>query len=302
VGERWTLRRAERKPTGPFLRASHGLAHRLVYSQIHAAFGGRLRLAISGGAPLAPEIATFFHSIGILILEGYGLTESATVSHANRPERLKFGTVGLPLPGVECRTCNDGEILLRGPNILKGYYRDPESTREALDDQGWFRTGDIGEIDADGFLRITDRKKDLIVTSGGKNIAPQMVENLLQTEPLIAQAIVLGDRESHLVALVTLDRDQVLNWAQREGLEFQSAEAMASHPRVTALIKERIREKNKQLSAVEAVRNFRIVPQNFSTERAEMTPTLKLRRQVIKERYKDLIEEMARRPRFDAGE
>jgi long-chain acyl-CoA synthetase len=302
LGARWSGHSIEGKRIGLLLRAAHGLAHRLVFSQIHAAFGGNLRLAVSGGAPLAPEIAKFFHSVGILILEGYGLTESSTVSHANRPERPKFGTVGLPLPGVECRIGADGEILLRGPNILKGYYRDPEGTREALDEEGWLSTGDIGEIDRDGFLRITDRKKDLIVTSGGKNIAPQMVENLLQTEPLIAQAIVLGDGEAHLVALVTLDRDRVLDWAKREGVEFQSAEEIASHPRVTALVKERIREKNKQLSAFEAVRNFRIVPHHFSMERAELTPTLKLRRQVIKERYKGLIEEMARRPRFDAGE
>jgi long-chain acyl-CoA synthetase len=302
AGARWSLRRTEGKRIGIFLRAGRGLAHRLVFSQIHAAFGGRLRLAISGGAPLAPEIAKFFHSVGILILEGYGLTESATVSHANRPERLKFGTVGMPLPGVECRIGADGEILLRGPNILKGYYRDPESTRAVLDEAGWFGTGDIGEIDRDGFLRITDRKKDIIVTSGGKNIAPQMVENHLQTDPLIAQAIVLGDKEAHLVALVTLDRGQVLDWARREGLELESAEEIAAHPRVTALVKERIRQKNKQLSAFEAVRNFRIVPHNFTIERAELTPTLKLRRQVIKERYKDLIEEMARRPRFDAGD
>jgi len=302
VGARWSLHQTEGKKIGILLRLARGLAHRLVYSQIQIAFGGRLRLAISGGAPLSPEIAKFFHSIGILIVEGYGLTESSTVSHVNRPERPKFGTVGLPLPGVECRTAADGEILLRGPNILKGYYRDPESTREALDEDGWFHTGDIGEIDGDGFLRVTDRKKDLIVTSGGKNIAPQMIENLLQTEPLIAQAMVLGDRERHLVALVTLDLDRILEWAKREGLDFRNAEEMASHPRVTALIKDKIREKNKQLSAFEAVRNFRIVPQNFSMERTELTPTLKLRRQIIKERYKDLIEEMARRPRFDSAE
>jgi len=251
---------------------------------------------------LPPEIAKFFHSVGVLIIEGYGLTETSTVSHVNRPGRYKFGTVGLPLPGVECRTGPDGEVLLRGPNIMKGYYRDPESTREALDDEGWLHTGDIGEIDGDGFLRITDRKKDLIVTSGGKKIAPQMIENLLQTDPLIAQAMVLGDGERHLAALLTLNREQIAEWAKREGLEFQSPEEMAAHPRVTALIKERIREKNKQLAAFEAVRNFRVIPHNFSIERAELTPTLKLRRQIIKERYKDLIEEMASRPRFDAGE
>jgi long-chain acyl-CoA synthetase len=302
VGARWSLYRTEGKKIGMCLRAAYRLAHRLVFSHIQAGFGGRLRLAISGGAALPPEIAKFFHSVGVLIIEGYGLTETSTVSHVNRPGRYKFGTVGLPLPGVECRTGPDGEVLLRGPNIMKGYYRDPESTREALDAEGWLHTGDIGEIDGDGFLRITDRKKDLIVTSGGKKIAPQMVENLLQTDPLIDQAMVLGDGERHLAALVTLNREQLQDWAKREGLEFHSPEEMASHPRVTALIKEKIREKNKQLSAFEAVRNFRILPHNFSIERAELTPTLKLRRQIIRERYKDLIEEMARRPRFDAGE
>ena len=302
VGARWSLHQSEGKKIGMRLRAAHRLADRMVFSHIQAGFGGRLRLAISGGAALPPEIAKFFHSMGILIVEGYGLTESATVSHVNRPHRYKFGTVGLPFPGVECRMEKDGEILLRGPNIMKGYYRDSESTREALDDEGWLHTGDIGEIDSDGFLRITDRKKDLIVTSGGKKIAPQMVENLLQTDPLIDQAMVLGDGERHLAALVTMNREQIQDWAKREGLEFHSPDEMASHPRVTALIKEKIREKNKQLSAFEAVRNFRVLPHNFSIERAELTPTLKLRRQIIRERYKDLIEEMTRRSRFDAAE
>ena len=300
VGARWSRRQSAGEKISLTLRGAHRLAQRLVFSQIQAAFGGRLRLAVSGGAPLAPEIPGFFHSLGVLILEGYGLTECATVSHVNRPARYKFGTVGLPLPGVECRTAGDGEVLLRGPNIFKEYYRDPEGTREALDNEGWLHTGDIGEIDGDGFLRITDRKKDLIVTSGGKKVAPQAIENLLKTDPLIRQAMVMGDGERHLVALVTLDQNQVLDWAKREGLEFGSAEEMASHPRVVALIKERVRDKNKQLAAFEAVRNFRILPHDLSVERAELTPTLKLRRQIIRERYKELIEEMARRPRFDS--
>jgi long-chain acyl-CoA synthetase len=235
-------------------------------------------------------------------LQGYGLTESATVSHVNRPSRYKFDTVGLPLPGVECRTAADGEILLRGRNIMKGYYQDPTSAGEAVDEESWLHTGDIGEIDGDGFLRITDRKKDLIVTSGGKKVAPQMIENLLKADPLIGEAMVLGDGERHLIALVTLDRDRVLEWAKKEGLEIGAEEEIASHPRVTALIKERIRAANKQLAAFEAVRNFRILPRGFSMENAEVTPTLKLRRQIIVERYKDIIDEMARRPRFDAEE
>jgi long-chain acyl-CoA synthetase len=299
VGARWSRHQSEGEKIPWSLRAAHGLAQRLVFSKIQRAFGGRLRLAISGGAALAPEIARFFHSIGILILEGYGLTECATVSHVNRLERYKFGTVGLPLPGVECSVDKDGEVLLRGANIFKGYYRDQAGTREVIDAEGWLHTGDIGEIDGDGFLRITDRKKDLIVTSGGKKVAPQAIENLLRTDPWIHQAMVIGNGQKHLLALVTLNRDQVAEWGRREGLEFRSMEEMATHPRVLAVVKERIRQKNKELAAFEAVRGFRVLPQDFTVENEALTPTLKLRRQFVMERYKDLIDEMARRPRFD---
>ena len=299
VGARWSRHQIEGGRISLSLRGAYGLARRLVFSQIQQAFGGGLRLAISGGAALAPEIARFFHSIGILILEGYGLTECATVSHVNRPDRCKFGTVGLPLAGVECRTAPDGEILLRGPNIFKGYYRDFKGTEEVLDSEGQLRTGDIGEIDGDGFLRITDRKKDLIVTSGGKKVAPQAIENLLRTDPLVHQAMVLGDGQAHLMALITLNRDQLIEWGRQEGVEFVGTEEIASHPRVVALIKERIRNMNRELAAFETVRSFRILPREFTVEREELTPTLKLRREIIKKRYKKIIEEMARKPRFD---
>ena len=302
VGAHWSRRQIEGEKLSLPLRGAHWLAQRLVFSKIQGAFGGRLRLAISGGAALAPAIASFFHSLGILILEGYGLTECATVSHVNRPDRCKFGTVGLPLPGVECRIGADGEVLLRGPNVLKGYHHDPKATEEVLDDAGWLHTGDIGEIDGDGFLRITDRKKDLIVTSGGKKVAPQAIENLLKTEPLIHQAMVMGDGQAHLMALITLNRDRVLEWAGREGLGSLSMEEMVSDPRVVALVKERIRQNNRELAAFEAVRSFRILPHEFSIEREELTPTLKLRREIIKKRYKEIIEEMARKPRFDLAD
>ena len=295
VGRRVSLCLREGRSLPPGLRLAHGLASRMVFSKIQAGFGGRLRVAISGGAALAPEIAEFFHALGILILEGYGLTESSTVSHVNRAARYKFGTVGPPLEGVECRIGEDGEVLLRGPNIFKGYYRDPKATGEATDAGGWFHTGDIGTIDADGFLRITDRKKDLIVTSGGKKVAPQVIENLLKTDPLFNQVMVIGDRQRHLMALITLNQEQVRGWGKGEGLEFRSAEEIASHPRVHALVKERIRRKNKALAPFEAVRNFRILPCDFSVEAGELTPTLKLRRQIVTERYRDLIEEMIRR-------
>lgn len=281
------------------LRLARSVAQRLVFSKIQASFGGRLRLAISGGAALAPEIAEFFHALGILILEGYGLTESSTVSHVNRLGRYKFGTVGPPLKGVECKVAPDGEILLRGPNIFKGYYRDPEATAEAVESDGWFHTGDIGQIDEEGFLTITDRKKDLIVTSGGKKIAPQMVENLLKTDPLISQVMVIGDGQPHLMALITLNREELFQWAKRAGLKFESPEELLSHPSVSSLVRERIRQKNRQLAPYEAVRSFRILPEEFSVERGELTPSLKLRRQKVVDRYRDLIEEMYHRARFD---
>jgi long-chain acyl-CoA synthetase len=283
----------------PGVRSAHFLASRLVFSKIRQGFGGRLRVAISGGAPLAPEIAEFFHSLGILILEGYGLTETSTVSHVNRAGRYKFGTVGRPLDGVECRTAADGEILLRGPNVMKGYYRDAESTRAAIDPEGWFSTGDIGEIDAEGFLRITDRKKDLIVTSGGKKIAPQVIENVLKSDPMISQAIVVGDRQKHLLALVTLNQDLVREWCRGEGIQFGDSEEAASHPRVHSLIQDRIRQKNKGLAPFEMVRGFRILPQDFTVESEELTPTLKLRRQIVVRRYQHLIEEMSGRSRSE---
>lgn len=282
------------------LRIAASLAHRLVFSKIHALFGGRLRLAISGGAPLSPEIAEFFHAMGVLILEGYGLTETSTVSHVNRPQGCVFGTVGMPLNGVECRIAPDGEILLRGPNIFKCYFRDQEATLQAVDPDGWFHTGDVGQLSPDGFLRITDRKKDLIVTSGGTKVAPQMIENFLKTDPLIHQAMVIGDTNNHLAALVTLNREQVAEKAKQEGVTFSNPEEMAAHPWVTALLRERIRQKNKELAPYETVRSFRILAHEFAMEKGELTPTLKLRRQVVVERYKDLIAEMYRKSKFDA--
>ncbi len=293
IGRRISRLQQQRRRIPWRLRIGGWLAHRLVFSKIQSAFGGKLRLAISGGAPLSGEIGEFFHQFGIMILEGYGLTESSTVSHVNRLDRYKFGTVGLPLAGVECRVGPDGEVLLRGPNIFKGYYRDPEGTREVIDEGGWFHTGDIGEIDRDGFLRITGRKKDLIVTSGGKKVAPQMIEDLLVSDPLINQAMVFGNGQRHLLALITLDQSKVSEWGKQHGLELHSSEEMASHPQVITLVKERIRHKNKELAPFETVRAFRILPHSFTVENEELTPTLKLRRQVVLEHYRYLVEEMA---------
>jgi long-chain acyl-CoA synthetase len=267
----------------------------LVLSRLRAAFGGRLRLAISGGAPLAPEFAEFFHALGILILEGYGLTETSTVSHVNRPDNYKFGTVGLPLERMECRIAADGEILLRGPNIFKCYYHDLLATQEAIDADGWFHTGDIGATDRDGFLCVTDRKQDLIVTSGGKKIAPQKLENLLKTEPPIHQVLIVGRGQRHLLALITLDRKQVTELAREEGIKIGDGEEIASHPWVQQRVRQIIQNKNKELAPFEAIRNFCILNRDFTVEDEELTPSLKPRRQVIMERYKELIDEMYRK-------
>ena len=301
VGKQLSRRQIDGSRISWRLRMAHSIAHRLVFAKIHQAFGGRLRLAISGGAPLAPEIAEFFHTLGILVLEGYGLTETSTVSHVNRANRYRFGTVGIPLDGVECRIALDGEILLRGRNIFKGYYRDPKGTQEVLDADGWFHTMDVGEIDADGFLRITDRKKDLIVTSGGKKIAPQMIENLFKTDSLFSQVMVLGDRSSHLFALITLDGTEIMDWAGQQGLRLSGVEEAATHPKVVALVRERVRQKNKKLASFEAIRDFRILPHDFTLGEGELTPTLKLRRQIVMEHWKEMVEDMTKKGNYSAN-
>lgn len=282
----------------PFwLRLCHGLLDHLALRKVREAFGGNVRLTLSGGAPLSPPIAEFFQSAGICVLEGYGLTETSTVTHVNRVDRYRNGTVGLPVNGVECRIAADGEVLIRGPNVFKAYYKDAHATREAVDSEGWFHTGDVGEIDREGFLRITDRKKDLIVTSGGKKVAPQMIENLLKQDPLISQAMVLGDRDRHVVALLTLDRDAVTAWARSEGLQIDSDKALASHPEVVAYVRKRVRDHNKKLAPFEAIRNFRILSEDFSAQGGELTATLKLRRQIVMERYRDVLDELGRKPK-----
>ena len=292
VGKRYNDAARKGSRLGGWLRLRHGLADALVLSKVRAGLGGRLRLAISGGAPLSAPIADFFQALGVWIVEGYGLTETSTVTHVNRLDRYRIGTVGLPLDGVECRIADDGEILIRGANVMKGYFREPDATREQVGEDGWLHTGDVGSIEDGGFLRITDRKKDLIVTSGGKNVAPQMIENHLRQEPLISQAMVWGDRSSHLVALLTLDPDEARRWAEKEGVRWERPEEASSDPRLTAHIRQRIRERNRELAAFEAVRDFRILPEDFSTRTGELTPSLKLKRRIVRERYGELLDEM----------
>jgi long-chain acyl-CoA synthetase len=287
----------------PLTAVGTALLNRIVFFPVRRAFGGKVRVAISGGASLSAEVAEFFCAAGMLILEGYGLTETATVSHVNRPDRFKFGTVGLPLEGVECAIMADGEILLRGPNIFKGYLRDRLATQAAVDAEGWFHTEDIGEVDADGFLRITDRKKDLIVLSGGKKVAPQKLEHCLKNEPFIREAMIVGGGQRHLMALITLDQQQVRDSAKKQGISFAGVEEMASHPWVVSRIKDSLQAMNETLAPYEAVRRFSILTHEFTIMDGELTPTLKLKRTVIMQRYQELIDQMDRgaREEFKKG-
>ena len=278
VGEEVSALRQRQEPVPAGLAFKHRLADRLVYSKVKARLGGRLRAAISGGAPLAKEIAEFFHVLDILILEGYGQTEETTASNVNRPNRFKFGTVGPPIPGIEVAIAEDGEILIKGPTVFAGYYKDEEATRAVLPGDGWLHTGDVGEIDEDGFLTVTDRKKDIIVTAGGKNVSPQNIENLLKGIPWVSQALVVGDRRPYLVALLTLDPDEVSKLDGREGAE--------------TLVTEAVEGVNADLASFEQIRRFEILPRDFSPEENEITPTLKLKRRVVEQNFAAELEKL----------
>jgi long-chain acyl-CoA synthetase len=270
VGRRVSKLRQAKQPVPFGLALQHRLADRLVYAKVKERLGGRLRIANAGGAPLSRDIAEFFHAIDILILEGYGLSEVTTGATVNRPGDFKFGTVGKPLPGVEVVIAEDGEILLRSNTVFAGYYHEEEATREALDDEGFVHTGDVGHIDEDGFLVITDRKKDIIVTAGGKNVAPQNLENELKSHRVVSQALVMGDRMPYIAALITLDPELAAGLSPDE--------AHAEVERVVESV-------NAERSRYEQIKRFRILPREFSLEQDEITPTLKLRRKVVLDHF-----------------
>jgi long-chain acyl-CoA synthetase len=290
VGREASRRRQRGEEVRGALAWKNAVADRLVFRKIRERMGGRLRFFISGGAPLAREIAEFLHAMGVLILEGYGLTETSTVTSVNRFERYKFGTVGKALPGAEIRIAPDGEILVRGPHVFREYFNDPAATREAVDDEGWLHTGDIGVLDEEGFLRITDRKKDIIVTSGGKNIAPQNVENLLKNDRYVSQAFVYGDRRKYLTALITLSPEELVAWAAQKGIAERDVEALARHPEVEKLVRAGVEEVNRGLASFEQVKKFVVLGKDFSQETGELTPTLKVRRKVVVEKYGRLLD------------
>ncbi len=285
VGREVSRRRQRGEATGGLLGLKFALADKLVFRKVRDRMGGRLRFCISGGAPLSPEIAEFLHALGVLILEGYGMTENSTVTAVNRLGRYKFGTVGKALPGTEIRIAPDGEILIRGGHVMKAYYRDPEATREAVDGDGWLHSGDIGVLDGEGYLRITDRKKDIIVTSGGKNVAPQNIENLLKGDKFVSQAFVYGDRRKYITALLTLSAEELAKWAAQNGIADADPAALARNPRVEGMMRARIDEINARLASFEQVKKFAILPSDFSQETGELTPTLKVKRKVVIQKY-----------------
>lgn len=279
VGTEVTRLKQEGKSAPLDLSLQHAVADRLVCAKVRAQLGGRIKRMITAAAPCDPEIIEFFHAFGIPLLEAYGLSETSGASHANRPGHFKIGTVGQPIEGTEQRIADDGEILMRSPAVFNGYLNLPEATAEVLDMDGWFHTGDIGEIDEEGFLRITDRKKNLLITAGGKNVAPAGIETLINRDPLVSQVVVLGDRKPYLVALITVNEEVVSQQGLSEG-------------QIQTRIQETIDKANKELAKYEQVKNFRIIPREFSIEDGEMTPTMKLKRNVIIDHWRPQFDEM----------
>jgi long-chain acyl-CoA synthetase len=275
------------------LRRRRDIAHKLVFSKILEKTGGRVHFFVSGGAPLAKDIAEFFYALGIVVLEGYGLTESSPVIACNTFDNLRFGTVGKPIPGVEVKIAPDGEILARGPNIMKGYYRKEEETREALEG-GWLRTGDIGHLDKEGFLVITDRKKDLIVTSGGKNVAPQPIENVLKQNPYIANAVVIGGSRKFIAALVVPNFEKLEEYAKAEGVRYVNRRDLIQNEAVIRFLLEEVDRSTPNLAPYEKVKKIALLERDFEIERGEITPTLKVKRNIVEEKYKELIASLYR--------
>ncbi|MDQ6690468.1 MAG: long-chain fatty acid--CoA ligase, partial [Gemmatimonadota bacterium] len=291
VAERWaTEKLAGREPRG-MLAKQYAIAQKLVFSKLKTRTGGKLRYFVSGGAPLAPEINKFFYASGLVILEGYGLTETSPVIAVNTPENFRIGTVGKPIEGVEIKIASDGEILTRGPNVMKGYYKKPEATREAIEPDGWFHTGDIGEI-RDGFLAITDRKKDIIVTAGGKNIAPQPLENKVRTNKYVAQAVMLGDKRKFPSMLIVPNFDQLERWATKRNIIWTDRAQLLRMPTIQAKME---KEVNKELAGAahfELPKKIGLLEHDFSIERGELTPKLSVRRRTIDQNYKKLIDSL----------
>src|SRR5881296_4512293 len=290
VGERWAAYRLAGLPVPLGLRLTHAIADRLVFSKLRARTGGRIKLFVSGSAPLSAEIGRFFYSAGLPVIEGYGLTETSPVLTLNPLARPKFGTVGKTIPGVQLKIASDGEILAKGPNIMQGYYNKPEATREAIDADGWFHTGDVGEIDADGYLKITDRKKDLIKTAGGKYIAPQPIENTVRLNKFIGSAVVLGDQRKFPIILVVPNFEQLEPWAKERNLAYGSRAELLARPDVQAKLEREVMGSLRDLAKFEMPKKVVLLERDFTIESGELTPSLKVKRRVVEQHYKDKID------------
>jgi long-chain acyl-CoA synthetase len=278
---------------GLALRAQHSVFDRLVYAKIRAAMGGRIEYAVSGGAPMGERLGHFFRGAGITILEGYGLTETTAPSTVNVPDALRIGSVGQPLPGVSIRIADDGEVLVKGPHVMRGYWHNEAATAEAFVD-GWFRTGDLGSLDPDGTLRITGRKKEILVTAGGKNVAPAVLEDRLRQHPLVSQTIVVGDQKPFIGALVTLDAEMLPTWLANNGRAAMDVEHAAADPAVQAEVQKAVDQANQAVSKAESIRKFRILAVDFTEEDGYVTPSLKLKRAVVLKDFADQVDELYR--------
>lgn len=294
VGKEAVRHRNEDIPMRPGLKAKYWLAQKLVLNKLKDRIGSRLKMIVSGGAPATAAVIEFFNAIGINVVEGYGLTETAAPTNVNLIGKNKFGTVGPPFPSVQMRLADDGEVLFRGPTIFAGYFKSPEMTREAIDEDGWFHSGDIGVIDADGYLKITDRKKDIIVNSAGKNIAPQKIEAVLKMVPHVSQAVVFGDKHKSLVALLTLEEQSITEYAREHGWNFNDYNQLVALPQLKRMIKKEIQSRSGSLADYEQVRNFAVLSEELSVEKGELTATMKIKRNVIQQNHKTLVDSLHR--------
>jgi long-chain acyl-CoA synthetase len=288
-GKMRAVEREERKP-GFLLSRQYAFADKRVLSKIRGLFGGNLRLAVSGAAPINPDILHFFDAAGVLVLEGWGMTETSTAATISKPDDFKIGTIGKPFPGCEVKIAEDGEILVKGPNVFQGYYKNEEATRETIVD-GWLHTGDIGEVDEDGFIKITGRKKDIIITAGGKNITPANLENEIKQHLLVSQCVVVGDRKPYLVALVTLDPEDAVAYAKEHGLPEDPAE-LARNDEIRAALENHVAKINEKFARVEQVKKIAILPHDLSQESGELTPTMKVKRAVVAQKHESEIEQL----------
>jgi long-chain acyl-CoA synthetase len=277
-----------------WLRLRRAIADRLVLHKVRDLFGGRIIWAVSGAAPLNVQTNEFFHACGVTIIQGLGMTENTSLSNCNRVGHNKLHTVGPPVPGMEVKIGDDGEVLFRSPNIMKGYFKDPAATAETIDADGWLHSGDIGEIDEDGFLTITDRKKDLIITAGGKNVAPQRIEKTLSTSRYISQVVACGDRRKFIVALITLDAENIRKWGDEHGIGATEIADLSRDSKVRELIEAEVAERNRELASFESVKKFRILPRELTIDSGDLTPTMKVRRKIVYDKFGELIEEMYR--------